>query len=347
MPRRPDDDDDRARRPRAGQGGKGDREGGAKRDGSLGGRPAERGQPARGHGRTERGQRAGERGDGGRRPEGGPRELPASGRGWGGLARKGTRNLGERKWEGADHADRPELAPPDAWEPERWIEEADEVGPPPPARRRPPRPLPPAVAEEVGRATSPERTAKLSARLSDAVRAFERDRFQEARQLLQPVASELPTVATVRELLGLTHYRLGQWAQAVRELQAYTELSSSTSAHPVLADANRALGRHERVSELWEEIRAASEDPATVAEGRIVAAGSLADQRRVDEAIRLLEQGRLTAKHPEDHHLRLWYALADLYERAGELPRARDLFERVARHDPDFVDVVERRRALG
>ncbi len=275
------------------------------------------------------------------------RELPAGGRGWGGLARKGTRNLGERKWEGADHADRPEPTPPDGWEPDRWIEEAPEPGPPPPARRRPPRPLPPEVTDELGRAASPARTAKLAARLSDAVRAFERDRFQEARQLLQPVAEELPAVATVRELLGLTYYRLGQWAQAVRELDAYTVLTSSTSAHAVLADANRALGRHGRVAELWEEVRAASEDPATVAEGRIVAAGSLADQGRLDEAIRLLEQGRLAAKRPEDHHLRLWYALADLYERVGELPRARDLFERVARHDPEFVDVVERRRALG
>jgi len=179
------------------------------------------------------------------------------------------------------------------------------------------------------------------------VRSFERDLFQEAKMLLQPLATEVPTVATVRELLGLTYYRLGQWPQAVRELDAFTELSSSTSAHAVLADANRALGRHGRVAQLWEEIRVASEDPATVAEGRIVAAGSLADQGRLDKAIALLEQGRLSAKHPEDHHLRLWYALADLYERAGEVPRARDLFERVARHDPDFVDVAERRRALG
>ena len=312
MPPRPDDDDARARRARR------DGRGGSARDGN--GRP--------------------------RRPAG-PRELPASGRGWGGLARKGTRNLGERKWEGADHEDRPELAAREAWEPERWVKDKAPPAQPPPPRRRPPRPLPPAVTDELGQAASPERTPRLSARLSDAVRSFERDLFHEARMVLQPLADELPTVATVRELLGLTYYRLGQWPQAVRELDAFTELSSSTSAHAVLADANRALGRHARVGQLWEEIRVASEDPATVAEGRIVAAGSLADQGRLDEAIALLEQSRLSAKHPEDHHLRLWYALADLYERGGEVPRARDLFERVARHDPDFVDVVERRRALG
>jgi tetratricopeptide (TPR) repeat protein len=161
------------------------------------------------------------------------------------------------------------------------------------------------------------------------------------------VADEAPTAASVRELLGLTYYRLGQWKLAVRELEAHAALSSSTSSAPALADAYRALGRHDRVAELWEEVRATSHDPATVAEGRIVAAGSLADRGRLGDAIALLEQGRLSAKRPEDHHLRLWYALADLYERAGEVPRARDLFERVARHDPGFVDVVARRRALG
>jgi tetratricopeptide (TPR) repeat protein len=203
------------------------------------------------------------------------------------------------------------------------------------------------VAAELQEAVGAERSGKLATKLADAVRSFERDHFDEARQLLQPVADEAPTAPSVRELLGLTYYRLGRWRQAVRELEAFAELSSSTSSAPMLADAYRALGNHTRVQELWEEIRSVSEDPAVVAEGRIVAAGSLADQGRLADAIALLEKGRLSAKRPEDHHLRLWYALADLYERAGEVPRARDLFERVARHDPTLVDVVARRQALG
>jgi hypothetical protein len=51
-------------------------------------------------------------------------------------------------------------------------------------------------------------------------------------------------------------------------------------------------------------------------------------------------------KRPREHHLRLWYALADLEERAGEHARARALFDRVAAHDPSFADVGARRRAL-
>jgi hypothetical protein len=49
----------------------------------------------------------------------------------------------------------------------------------------------------------------------------------------------------------------------------------------------------------------------------------------------------------QDHHLRLWYALADLYERAGEIPKARDLFLKVRRQDASFADVAERLASLG
>ena len=60
-----------------------------------------------------------------------------------------------------------------------------------------------------------------------------------------------------------------------------------------------------------------------MAEGRIVYAGALADQGRMDEALATAAQaGRRAVKNPSDHHLRLWYALADLEERAGEPRRA-------------------------
>jgi hypothetical protein len=39
--------------------------------------------------------------------------------------------------------------------------------------------------------------------------------------------------------------------------------------------------------------------------------------------------------------------LGDLYERAGDLPRARDLFARVASFDDDPLDAAERLAALG
>jgi tetratricopeptide (TPR) repeat protein len=146
--------------------------------------------------------------------------------------------------------------------------------------------------------------------------------------------------------LGLTEYRLGHWRDAVKHLEAFRSLTGSVEQHPVLADCYRALRRYRHVDELWEELRAASPSAELVAEGRIVVAGSLADRGDLIGAIRLLEKGRVDRKHPKDHHVRQWYALADLYERASDIPRARELFKRVAAVDPEAFDVRERLRVL-
>ncbi|HEX6568800.1 MAG TPA: tetratricopeptide repeat protein, partial [Acidimicrobiales bacterium] len=175
---------------------------------------------------------------------------------------------------------------------------------------------------------------------------FRRERYEDARRILRPLAEQAPGASSVRELYGLTLYRLGRWAQARRELEAFRTQTGSTEQHPVLADANRALGRYDEVEELWEELRAASPSAELVAEGRIVAAGALADQGRLDDAIALLDAAPKPAHRPMLHHLRIAYAQADLYERAGDLPRARELFGLVAATDPDFVDVQARLRAL-
>ncbi len=189
----------------------------------------------------------------------------------------------------------------------------------------------------------PSRAAKLSARLSDAATAYGGERYADARRLLVPIVEEVPDLVEARELLGLTYYRLGRWKEAVGELEAFGELSGgSVEQYPVLADCQRALGRHAAVKELWEELRTVSPSGPLVVEGRIVAAGSLADQGDLAGAIALLGKGFRLPKRPMEHHLRRGYALADLYERAGDLPQARALFSSVARAEPDFLDAAER-----
>lgn len=198
------------------------------------------------------------------------------------------------------------------------------------------------VAKAIGAKDAP----KFEQRLRDAARAFERERYGEARTALVALAERMPANAAVRELLGLTYYRLGQWKRAIAELEAFRELTSSTEQHPVLADCYRALKRWHEVESLWDELRAVSPSAELMAEGRIVMAGSLADQGRVVDAVNLLDKGFRFPKHPQLHHLRRAYALADLRERAGDLPRARSLFERIEAIDPEFGDVAERVRAL-
>ena len=206
--------------------------------------------------------------------------------------------------------------------------------------------MPPSVEEAAGLAGA-SHVPRLGERLRSASRAFERERFPEARSLLKPLAERAPGSAPVRELYGLTLYRLGQWKAAIKELEAFRTLTGSTEQHPVLADCYRALRRYDEVDELWSELRAASPSAELVAEGRIVAAGALADRDALVPAITLLEAGLKPSKRLKPHQLRLLYVLADLVERAGDIPRARQLFTRVAEADPDFADVEHRRRALG
>jgi thioredoxin-like negative regulator of GroEL len=199
---------------------------------------------------------------------------------------------------------------------------------------------------DLTRAVGAARAEKLGERVAEAARAFDRDRFDEARRLLKPLAEQAPQSAAVRELYGVALYRMGRWKDAARELEAFRGLTASVEQHPVLADCYRALHRYQKVRELWEELREASPGAALVAEGRIVAAGALADQGRLDDAIRLLEASPRPSGKAKPHHLRVAYALADLHERAGDIPRARELFARVAVSDEHFADVAARLAAL-
>jgi tetratricopeptide (TPR) repeat protein len=290
----------------------------------------------------------------GARVVGEPAEGSASSAWRGAVARaRGDAPTEERDWE-AERARRPRPTE----EPEdTWIldEDEDEDGDDerPGTRARPEvisrvpirNRVPAPVLEELAGASGAVRGAKLAERLGQASHAYDRERYQEALRMVRPLAEAVPGSAAVRELYGLTLYRMGRWVKALKELDTYRTLSGSYDQHPVIMDSLRALHRYSEVAARWEELRQASPSAEVVAEGRIVMAGALADQGDLPGAIRLLEKTR-TVKKPKPHHLRQWYALADLYERAGDIPRARDLFNRVASIDPDAFDIRQRVRAL-
>lgn len=203
-----------------------------------------------------------------------------------------------------------------------------------------------ALVDRLSAAVGPRRAERLASRLAEAADDFANDRLDDAARILSGIAREAPNVAEVRELLGLVRYRQGRWRPAIKELEAFRQLTGSVEQNAVLADCRRAVGQHGEVNTLWEELRDVSPDAALVTEGRIVAAGDLADQERLDEAIALLARGWRWPKRVMPHHLRRAYALADLYERAGDPLAARALFERVAELDPDLGDAGARAVAL-
>lgn len=196
---------------------------------------------------------------------------------------------------------------------------------------------------EVVSAVPARRRAEIERRLADAAEAYERDRYQDALRILRSLPPEAASVGAVRELKGLTFYRLGRWKEALRELHTFAELTRSLDQHPVIADAERALGHHDRVAQIWSELRRSGTSSDVLVEGRLVMAGSLADRGRLREAIALLAPSASSkVTKPHERHVRQWYVLGDLYERSGDVPRAREMFQRVVDADPETSDAVER-----
>jgi hypothetical protein len=278
-------------------------------------------------------------------PEERREERSAGPKQWGGVARRGAHKVGEEPREGSAAAEWRRAvarAGTAAIQPlDEWVEVDDEDLDAGLDGREPtigPDEVQVGLSDKerasLARATG-KRAGDHEKRLNDAGRAFRAERFEDARRILADLVEGAPGVPAIRELYGLTLYRLRRWKLAAAQLEAFRELTGSTERRP------------EAVADLWEELREASPSAELVTEGRIVAAGALADRGDLNGAISLLGQKdwRLP-RHPHEHHLRRAYALADLYERAGEVTRARDLFERVQRADGRFGDVAKRVKQL-
>ena len=212
--------------------------------------------------------------------------------------------------------------------------------------------LPPEIAADIRNAAyvaTALHRERLVEKAESAYGAYERGRYQDALRAIKPVAEETPSVAAVRELAGLAAYRSGKWREAVRHLDAHALLTDSAEHIPVLMDCQRALHKPKKVADLWTQLRQSSPEPDVLAEGRIVAAASLADSGDLQSAIAMLATAGASKalRNPSNRHIRQWYLLADLYERAGDVPRARELFERVLRVDREAYDVADRLRGLG
>lgn len=205
---------------------------------------------------------------------------------------------------------------------------------------RPPRPM--HVEREMSRIAGKEKGPRGWRLLKRAAKEYENEQYKDSRKTVLPLIEAYPNIPDLHELHGLSLYRLGRWEEAIEALETFRHLSGTPEQNPVLMDCHRALGNWADVDELWAELGELSPSAELVTEGRIVMAGSQADRGFIDSGIRTLEKGWKIPKEPMDHHLRRAYALADLLERDGKLPKSRKLFAWVADKDPSFGDALER-----
>ncbi len=282
-------------------------------------------------------------------------------KGWGSVARRGASTVRDGVDHGPDQ-DTPEgrrrsRRRTDEFVPEQWIQEdRTPKGTPsrPPAHRavQAPPELPPEIANELASAAGPDWNhlqERMTERMAAGIGAYERERYRDASRILKTVVDAVPSSPSARELLALSQYQQGFWKAALVNLEVFATLTGSVDQHPVRMDCQRGSGPPKRVEAHYTQQRRGSPDPEVLSEGRLVLAGTRADAGDLSGAIALLVEsgaGRLV-RNPAERHLRQWYVLGDLMERSGELPKARELFLRVAAVDPDAYDVAQRLESLG
>ncbi|WP_433025913.1 hypothetical protein [Actinomycetospora sp. CA-053990] len=154
-------------------------------------------------------------------------------------------------------------------------------------------------------------------------------------------------VAMVREASGLAAYHAGEWAEALSELRASRRMGGDGHL-PVMADAERALGRPERAIELSRSPEARDLEPEEAVELLIVVSGARRDLGEADAAVVGLQVPELDASRDEPWVPRLFYAYAEALQAAGRTDDAIRAFLEAAGTDLDGeTDAEERAIMLG
>lgn len=205
--------------------------------------------------------------------------------------------------------------------------------------------LPKWVRDEIIRSTPKDRREPAIAQLTKAMESFADERYPAAVGELRKAKKLSPRSATIRELLGQSAYRAGNWEEALRELRTFRRLTGDLLHYPVEMDCLRALERSEDVIKAWERLQDYDISATINHEARVVYASFLLDQNRPRDAWPVIKPGRLVAS-PSPGELRRWYVAARVALEAGDKDAARRLVAALDEQETDFEGVDELRRAL-
>jgi hypothetical protein len=201
------------------------------------------------------------------------------------------------------------------------------------------------VVEEVGRVAPGERGRQAIAHLEEAVAAFVGGRYGRALQQAELGKESAPRDPTMREVIGLSAYRLGRWEQALAELRTFRRLAGDTTHLPVEMDVLRALERDQDVEVAWALLRRLGGERTTMNEARVVYGSFLLDRNRARDAWEVTRPPRIGGEADESE-LRVWYVASRAAARIGDLATARRLYEVIQAEDPAFPGLDDLERAL-
>jgi hypothetical protein len=164
---------------------------------------------------------------------------------------------------------------------------------------------------------------------------------EQAYRYAQAAKQLAARVGIVREVSGIMAYKSGRWAEALTELQAGRRMTGRNDYLPLMADAERGLGRLDRALDLVHSAEAKRLPRAAQIELRIVESGIRRDQGLADAAVLALQVPELTDGKPRPWSARLFYAYGEALLAAGRTEAAREAFSRAV-----VADEVEETDAL-
>lgn len=150
-------------------------------------------------------------------------------------------------------------------------------------------------------------------------------------------------VAAVRETRGLVAYREGDWSLALSEFRTARRISGSNHLLPLMVDAERGLGRHEKAIELAGSPEAKTLTVGEQVELRIVVSGIRRDMGQPDASVLSLRIPQLQRNRRDPWSGRLFYAYAEALLAQGNVAEARGWFAEAVDADSELeTDAAER-----
>lgn len=205
--------------------------------------------------------------------------------------------------------------------------------------------LPRWVREEIQRVTPKDRREPTIKLLTEAAVLFADGRYTQALPKLREAKKLSSRTATIRELLGLTAYRTGNWEEALRELRTFRRLAGDTTHMAVEMDCLRALERPVDVEKTWKLFHELGGGPAAEKELAVVYGSFLLDQGRAKEAWRVTHPKRIE-KDAREHDLRKWYVAARAAVELGDLDTAEQLAGAIEERDVSFPGLEDLRTQI-
>lgn len=198
------------------------------------------------------------------------------------------------------------------------------------------------MREEIQRVTPKDRRGPTMSLLADAALLFAESRYRQALPKLREAKKLSSRTATIRELLGLTAYRTGNWEEGLRELRTFRRLTGDTTHMAVEMDCLRALDRPADVEKVWTLFHELGGGPAAEKEMAVVYGSFLLDQGRARDAWKVTHPKRIEADARE-HDLRRWYVAARAATVLGDLDTAGQLADAIEARDVSFPGMEELR----